>query len=85
MRKARVRIEVKSSSHASRDEKMRNLLDAQRKFKRKCNSYGIPKMYKEHEFFVRKTDKNRKKRLQKILGQKNAEKNNFDTFEEHQN
>ena len=37
-------------------------------FKRMCNEAGIMHEFKEHEFFIRKTDKKRRKKMLKLRG-----------------
>jgi ribosomal protein S21 len=66
MTKARVRVEAKKlPPNASRQDREYQLVRLLRIFKRMCNEYGIPAAYKEHEFFVRKCDKRRRKRMAK--------------------
>lgn len=64
-----VRIEAKrlpqGASRADRERASQTLL---RVFKRACNEAGIMHDYKEHEFFIRKTDKLRRKRMIKARG-----------------
>lgn len=68
MARANVRVEAKSlsphASQADRDHAFRILLTV---FKRRCNEYGVMKMYKEHEYFESKPEKERRKRKEAEL------------------
>jgi ribosomal protein S21 len=57
MSKVRVRVEVKKLP----------ISVALRILKKKCTEYGIPHELKEHEFFVRKCDKRRRKRMHRLM------------------
>lgn len=68
MSKCRVRVEMKRlPPHATKQDYERSLAILLKILKRACTDYGIPKMYKEHEFFERPTDKRRRKRMQAKL------------------
>lgn len=62
-KKARVRVEAKKNS--SVDKLLRDLRNA-------CEKYGISKISREKQFFVRKSDKKRKKKIQKMFTIKKA-------------
>jgi ribosomal protein S21 len=66
----RVRVEAKKlPPNPTRQEREKSCIQLQRAFKRACNEYGIMHSIKEHEFFIRKTDKNRRKKMLKKQGQ----------------
>lgn len=66
MKKALVRVEARRLSfNADRREKDRNLVQLLRTLKKLCQSYGIPRALKEHEFYVKNSEKQRRKREQK--------------------
>lgn len=85
MRKPRVRVEAKKLSfNAGRDERMKNIAGLQRIFKRICGDYGILHSYKEHEFFIRKTDKKRRARAQaKLIARLGSETSSKDRLDGH--
>jgi ribosomal protein S21 len=67
MNKTRVRVEAKRlPQNATRQEREYNLVKLLRIFKRACNDYGVMHSFKEHEFFVRKCDVRRRKRIAKL-------------------
>jgi ribosomal protein S21 len=56
--KVRIRVELKKKYN---DQK-RNIEEMRREFKRRVSSAGIMHDYRDHEFFVSESEKNRKKR-----------------------
>lgn len=66
--KVRARVEAKSlpanATKQERDQAFKLFLSA---FKKRCEDYGIKKAYKEHEFFERKPEKDRRKRKEAAL------------------
>jgi ribosomal protein S21 len=68
-----VRIEAKrlppGATKSDRDRSTQILL---RIFKRACNEAGIMHDFKEHEFFIRPTDKKRRKAMIKARGAQEA-------------
>lgn len=59
---ARVRVEAKRlSPNPSRQEREKSCVSLLRALKRACDDYGINHAYKEHQYFIRKTDKRRQK------------------------
>lgn len=68
MRRANVRIEAKRLPNATKADRDRSLAQMLRILKRACNEYGVMHSLKEHEFFIRKTDKKRRKKMLKIRG-----------------
>ena len=85
MRKARVRLEVKRlPSSARKEDHMRNLTIMQRIFRRMCNDYGINQEYRDHEFFIRESDKRRRKKMAKRHAQA-ANKDNYQEDNKWQN
>lgn len=75
-RKPNVRIEAKRlSPNASRAERDRSLTTLLRIFKRACNEAGIMHSLKEHEYFIRKTDIKRRKKMIKARGAAEALEN----------
>ena len=70
-----VRIEAKRlPPGANRGDRERSTQILLRIFKRACNEAGIMHDFKEHEFFIRPTDKRRRKRMIRARGA--AEANN---------
>lgn len=68
---ARVRVEARRlPMNPTRQEREKSLGILLRIFKRACNEYGIPHILKEKQSFIRKTDKNRRKRMMKKLAAK---------------
>lgn len=67
------RVEAKKIGNGGRAS-IQGLLRA---FKNACEDAEIMQDYKDHEFFVRKSDKNRKKKLNKIRAQREASENQF--------
>lgn len=66
----RVRVEAKRlPPNPTRQERERSCVQLLRSFKRACNEYGIMHSVREHEFFIRKTDKKRHKKMIKRQGQ----------------
>lgn len=64
MSKVRVRVVAKRlSMNASESEKNLNFQKMMRVFHKACKTYGIIQDYKDHEFFNRKCDVERKRRL----------------------
>jgi len=64
-----VRIEAKRLPlNANRSDRERSSQTLIRVFKRACNEAGIMHDFKEHEFFIRRTDKKRRKKMLKIRG-----------------
>jgi ribosomal protein S21 len=55
----RARVELRPSKHKSPEEQFKEMLHV---FKRRCNEANIMHDYKEHEFFVSKSEKKRKKK-----------------------
>ncbi len=60
------------------EAKRLNVLTLVRIFKRACNEAGVMHEFKEHEFFVRKTDKKRRKKMIKRRGALEAEANKLE-------
>lgn len=67
------RVEAKKIGNGGRAS-IQGLLRA---FKNACEDAEIMQDYKDHEFFIRKSDKNRKKKLNKIRAQREAQENQF--------
>jgi ribosomal protein S21 len=69
MRRPNVRVEARrhhlSGSHADRVRSTQQLL---RILKRACNEAGVWHEFKEHEYFIRKTDKKRRKKMLRRRG-----------------
>lgn len=64
MSKVRVRIESRRlSPTASRQERLDNIDRMLKILKKACDDYGIPSAYKDHQYFIRKCDRRRWKRL----------------------
>jgi len=76
MKRARVRIEAKRT---------RSFRDMMRDFKDMCEDYGIPHEYKEHEFHIRKGDRQRRKRAQRIRIQQEISRNPYALPKESRN
>ena len=64
MRIARVRVEARKMYPGARQG---SIFQLYRNFKRACEDYGIMHEFKEHQFFVRKCDKRRRKKMQKKM------------------
>jgi ribosomal protein S21 len=70
----RVRVEAKRlPMNSTRQERERSCTSLLRAFKRACNEYGIMPTLKEHEHFVRNTDKKRRKKMMKQIAINNPE------------
>lgn len=59
----RVRVDLRPSKHKSPEEDFKEMLHV---FKRRCNEANILHDFKEHEFFVSKSEKKRKKKKEAI-------------------
>jgi ribosomal protein S21 len=64
----RVRVEARRlPPYASDDDRYREGLMLQKRFKRACNEFGISHMIKEKEYFIRPCDKRRQKKSRRLL------------------
>jgi ribosomal protein S21 len=55
----RARVDLRPSKHKSPEEEFKEMLHV---FKRRCNEANIMHDYKEHEFFISKSEKKRNKK-----------------------
>ena len=61
-----VRVEAKWPPHASDSDKQRIGYGLAKTFKRVCNEAGVMHSFKEHEFYIKPSEKRRRKRKQKL-------------------
>lgn len=69
--KVNVRVEAKWHPHASESDKQRIGYSLAKAFKRACNEAGIMHAYKEHEYYVKPSEKRRRKKRQRPDAQNN--------------
>lgn len=71
----RVRVELRTSRHKSPEDEFKEMLHV---FKRRCNEANILHDFKEHEFFVSKSEKKRKKKREaELKARKEREEKNM--------